>query len=54
MERPQECVLGDVLGVVGADEPRGEAHGRVVVALDERAERRNIARGGARHEHRLG
>jgi hypothetical protein len=43
VERAQERVLADVLGLLAADDARRDAHDDVAVAFDERLERAQIA-----------
>ena len=49
VEGAQERVLADVLGLVAARDPRGDAHDHVAVALDERLERTQVPAQGRLH-----
>lgn len=39
MESAEKCILSDILGVGGPDDPRGDAERNVAMTLDERLER---------------
>ena len=50
VERAQERVLADVLGLVGADDPRGHPYDDGPVAVDELLERAQLPARGALDE----
>ena len=50
MERAQEGVLGDVVGAVAADDPRGDPEHDGAVALDEQLEGREVSAQRPLHE----
>ena len=53
VEGAQEGILADVLGVLGAHDPRGDPHDDVAMALDELLEGAQIPLGRETHELRV-